>query len=66
MGPEGWEKVRFASECERCEFCLEEPWCPDHEEHFSTCPCIGPTQDDVEYMTVNGTLYGRVMGKPFS
>ena len=56
MGPEGWEKVRFASECERCAFCLEEPWCPDHEEHFSTCPCIGPTQDDVEYMTVNGTL----------
>jgi hypothetical protein len=66
MGPDGWEKVRFAWDCEPCEFCLEEPWCPKHEVHFANCLCIGPTQDDTEYMEVDGVLYGRVMGKPFS
>lgn len=30
----------------------------------STCSCLGPTQDDVEYKEINGVLFGRPFAHP--
>lgn len=42
-----------------CPACCEEPWCPEHEQHYADCPCLGPTEDDVIYQTRDGVLYGQ-------
>jgi hypothetical protein len=38
-------KVKWADDCIPCE-CCEEPWCEEHQEHYSDCPCVGPDQTD--------------------
>lgn len=57
------ERVVFAAELPICECCGEEPFCPTHDMHFADCPCIGPTEDNVEYVERDGVLYGeRIAG----
>lgn len=53
-----WQKIVFADELPECENCGE-PWCAKHGNHYADCPCLGPTQDDVEYKEKEGILYGR-------
>jgi hypothetical protein len=48
----------FAADLPQCE-CCEETWCPECEEHYADCSCIGPTEEDVEYEERDGVLYGR-------
>jgi len=55
--PKEYQLVKYALLLPHCE-CCEEPWCPEHEEHFADCDCIGPTQDDVTYKTISGYLFG--------
>lgn len=55
---DGWEEVVFADQLTCC-VCCEEPWCAKHRMHYGECDCIGPTQDDVEYVEVDGVLFGR-------
>jgi hypothetical protein len=62
--PAGWEKVVFAHELPLCEVCQEEVWCPEHNQHYSDCPCIGPTQDDATYKIVDGVVFGTLDKHP--
>lgn len=45
---ESWQPVKFAADMPQCD-CCEDAWCPEHDNHFVECPCIGPTEDDVMY-----------------
>lgn len=56
--PGPWRKVKFAAECPECPDC-NEAWCYEHQAHYGDCPCIGPTEDGVEYKMVGDVLYGR-------
>jgi hypothetical protein len=58
MSDDRWKKVVFAADLPQCE-CCEETWCPECEEHYADCSCIGPTEEDVEYEERDGVLYGR-------
>ena len=49
---------RFAHECEECPDCGE-PWCPDCEEHYGDCLCVGPSNLD-DYIAENGTRVRRL------
>lgn len=40
-------------ECEGC----GEPYCPEHEDHYENCPCIGPDEDDVTIRVVDGVRF---------
>lgn len=53
-----WKRVVIAAECEPCEWC-EEPVCYICDEHYATCDCPGPTQDEMEYKEINGVMYAR-------
>jgi hypothetical protein len=44
--------------------CCGEPFCPRHKKHYGECDCIGPTEDDVDYITVADVLYGRRIPEP--
>jgi hypothetical protein len=55
--PKGWETVICADETVACDCCCE-PWCPIHENHYSDCPCIGPTEDEAAYIEIEGCLFG--------
>jgi hypothetical protein len=39
--------IKLAAECPACE-CCGEPWCPDHKQHYSDCPCPGPHSEREE------------------
>lgn len=54
----GYSKVLMADECPRCE-CCEEPICPVHGHLYADCTCIGPTEDDVDYLEIDGVMYGK-------
>ncbi len=56
--PHGFEPVVFSDELPRCPDCGE-PWGPEHNEHYAGCSCLGPTQDEVEYIEVGGRWYGK-------
>lgn len=56
--PNRWRLVKCAADLPVCECCGEEAWCPEHEMHFADCECVGPTQDDAKYKTINGYLFG--------
>ncbi len=53
----GWTRVLFASDCtgDREDGDLE---CPC-EIDYAECYCPGPTEDGVQYRTIDGVLYGR-------
>jgi hypothetical protein len=53
-----WQKVVFAADLSYCPDCDEE-WCTKHHMHYADCPCIGPTEENVDYKLVKGVLYGR-------
>ena len=55
-----WVKIVFAADLKECD-CCEDKWCPKCKSHYSECECLGPTQDGVEYKTVKGVLYGRLL-----
>jgi DNA-cytosine methyltransferase len=40
-----WKKVVYADDCAPCDFCFE-PFCLEHDEHYSKCICIGPSEDE--------------------
>ena len=56
----GWVAVVFAAECD--------PWgeglCPCGIDYAECCLAPGPTEDDVDYKTVRGVLYGRKKNPP--
>lgn len=52
---DGWQTVMFAAECDP----EGDGWCQVRDCDPSSCPCLGPTQDGVEYKEVNGVLLGR-------
>ena len=49
----GFSRVVFAAECD------DEGNCPQCGDDFGDCECIGPTEDDVEYIWIDGELYGK-------
>ncbi len=55
-----WRKVIWAADCKECD-CCGEPVCPICDVHYAECDCPGPTQDEVEYKTINGIEYGRML-----
>lgn len=57
--PGDFQRVVFASELPECEHGCGEKYCYEHDKHYYDCACIGPTEDDVEYKTIDGVLYGR-------
>ena len=64
IAPSGWQAVKFAGDMPLCECCGEEAFCPDHQEHFGDCECIGPTQDDARYKTIDGYLFASTDATP--
>ena len=52
---DGWQPVSFAAECDPD----GDGYCYVRECDPATCPCLGPTQDGVEYREANGVLLGR-------
>lgn len=51
----GFSRVVFAAECD------DEGSCPQCGDDFGDCECISPTEDDVEYIWIDGDLYGKRM-----
>ena len=51
----GFSRVVFAAECD------EDGNCPQCGDDFGDCECIGPTEEDVEYIWIDGELYGKRM-----
>ena len=51
----GFSRVVFAAECD------DDGNCPQCGDDFGDCECIGPTEDDVEYIWIDGELYGKRM-----
>ena len=49
----GFSRVVFAAECD------DDGNCPQCGDDFGDCECIGPTEDDVEYIWIDGELYGK-------
>lgn len=64
IAPRQWSKVMAAADMLECE-CCGEPFCPEHNDHYADCECIGPTEDDVLFKAVDSVLFGtRVMPAP--
>lgn len=55
--PAGWGKVACAADMLECQGCGE-PYCLEHDKHYASCSCIGPTEEDVTYKKINGVLFG--------
>ncbi len=45
---EALHPIVFASDCIPCPCCEDEPYCVTHEMHYAECPCLGPSEDEVE------------------
>jgi hypothetical protein len=58
---DGWEPVSFTGDCDP----EGDSWCQVRDEDLSECPCIGPTQDGIEYREVGGVLLGRPIAAPY-
>lgn len=54
--PRFWQVVKFADEMAECENCGE-AWCASCNAHYHECVCIGPTEDECTYRTVDGILF---------
>lgn len=57
-----WRRVVFADELPKCE-CCDEEWCEACRAHYADCGCYGPNQQGIEYVEVEGVLYGRPESK---
>lgn len=51
----GWKRVMFTADCDPD----GEGWCTIRNCDVATCSCYGPTQDGLEYTTINDVLYAR-------
>lgn len=56
--PFGWSRVMSAADMLECDLCGE-PYCPECSEHYASCNCIGPSEDDVHYKEMDGFLFAR-------
>ena len=61
--PKGWGIVKYADECLICDLCGE-PYCEECEGHYADCECIGPTQDDATYKTIDGIEFATLEENP--
>jgi len=57
---EGWVPVTFAGECDP----EGTGWCEKRNVDPCECPCLGPTEDDAEYIEKNGVLFARPLSRP--
>jgi len=57
---DGWVPVSFSAECDPD----GDGWCYKNDCNPSECKCIGPTQDDIEYIENENGLFGRPINKP--
>jgi len=64
VAPRGWRVVKHACALPLCECCGEELFCTEHGAHYGDCECIGPTQDDAVYKTVDGCLFATLDAAP--
>ena len=56
--PKGYRLVTFGEDLKTCKLCGE-PIC-GHRVHWGDCTvCIGPMETDIDYLEVDGRLYGR-------
>lgn len=62
--PAGYQLVKYAADMPLCPCCEEEAYCTEHECHFGDCDCIGPTQDDATYKTIEGYLFATLDNPP--
>ena len=53
IAPKGYQLVRGSWEMSECVDCGE-PFCDLHQNHYADCGCIGPTEDEVEYLDIAG------------
>jgi DNA (cytosine-5)-methyltransferase 1 len=51
--PSGFSRVVFSAECD------EDGNCPNCGIDYADCDCIGPTEDECEYIEIDGELFGR-------
>jgi|WetSurMetagenome_2_1015567.scaffolds.fasta_scaffold63145_4 hypothetical protein len=58
--PKGWKTVKFLGDLLNSE--TEEALCPDCGIDWADCDCPGPTQDGIEYVEVDGVMFGRQEG----
>lgn len=61
--PGGWQKVIEAADMLECEMCGE-PFCPEHNEHYADCGCLGPHVDEASYKVIDGFLFGTMENPP--
>jgi len=64
--PKNFKLVVCASDLPLCP-CCDEPWCSDHGEHYSDCECVGPHEEGIRIVTVNGYDFAckdTFLGKP--
>ena len=54
--PKGWKLVQHAADMVECQDCGE-PFCPECNTHYADCECIGPTEDDVTFKTIDGFMF---------
>jgi len=52
---DGWMPVNYSADCDPD----GDGWCQTTNSDPSDCECIGPTQDDIEYLERDGILFGR-------
>ena len=57
---DGWMPVSFQAECDPD----GDEWCQVRDIDPATCPCIGPTQDGIEYQEIEGVMFGRPIDNP--
>lgn len=60
MALDGWVPVRFAADCDPD----GDGWCQAFDVDPCDCSCIGPTQDGIEYVELDGVLWGRPSDAP--
>lgn len=54
--PKGWSLVQAAADMVECE-CCGEPFCPECNNHYADCGCIGPTEEGVIYKEKCGIMF---------
>lgn len=61
--PNGYQLVRTAMDMLECEACGE-AYCPEHEDHYGDCPCIGPHEDGVTIKVIDGIRFETRLNPP--
>lgn len=53
--PEDYKTVIGADYCTTCK-CCDEPWCLHHTQHYYSCDCLGPMEEDIYYHNYNNKI----------